>query len=42
MTDAARAYLRDHSRLPALAETTSAETKGAAVQVVGIRKRSRR
>jgi hypothetical protein len=42
MTAAARAYLRDHARLPVIAETTSAETSGAAVQRVGIRKRSRR
>jgi len=42
MTEDARDYLSDHSRLPVTAETTSAETTGAAIQRVGIRKRSRR
>ena len=38
----ARRYLRDHGRLPVTARTTSAETSGAATQIVGVRKRSRR
>ena len=42
MTEAARDYLSEHSRLPVTAETTSAETTGSAIQQVGIRKRSRR
>jgi len=38
----ARRYLRDHGRLPVTAKTTSAETRGAAVQTIGIRKSGHR
>lgn len=42
MTAKARRYLRDHGRLPVTAKTTSAETSGAAVQTIGIRKSGHR
>ncbi len=41
-TAKARRYLRDHTRLPVIAKVTSAESAGAAKQVMGIRKASRR
>lgn len=41
-TGKARRYLRAHTRLPVIAKVTSAETTGAAKQIMGIRKVGRR
>ena len=41
-TARARKYLRSHGRLPVTAKVTSAETLGAAKQIIGVRKRGHR
>ena len=41
-TARARKYLRSHGRLPVTAKVTSAETLGAAKQIMGVRKRGHR